>query len=81
MPIVLAFIALGAVLGGVLARRFPVDRVGALCSLIAIAGSFGLAVKAAPNSWQAWSTMVLAVVLISHLLICGIRYWRMPRAV
>jgi hypothetical protein len=79
MAVVLALIALGTVFGGLLARRFPPDRVGAVCSLIAIGGSFGAIARATPNSWQAWAAMALAVVLVSYLLISAVRYLRSSR--
>lgn len=72
---VLAFIALGTVVGGWLARRFPLNTARTFCAVAAMMGSIGI-VATTPNGMKAWLAMALAVVLGSDLLITLIRRLR-----
>src|SRR5688500_18850439 len=70
--IVMTLIALGVV-GGRLARRFPVDRMRVFAGTFAIIGAVWMMVNGVP--WQRWLSMGLAVMLGTYLLMGALR-WR-----
>ena len=75
---VLVLITLGTVVGGWLARRFPLNKARTFCAVAALAGSFGI-MATTPNTAKAWLAMALAVVLSSDLLITLVRRWQTLR--
>lgn len=76
MWMVLMLVALGTVVGGWLARRFPLDKTRAAAAVVAIAGSFLTIARYPTGVWQSWAALVLAVVLSSDLLISVVLRWR-----
>jgi fucose permease len=72
---VLTLITLGTVVGGWLARRFPLDKALTLCALVATVGFIRMAATN-PNTTKAWLALALAVVLGSDLLITLVRRWQ-----
>ena len=77
MLIVLTLIVLGTLVGGWLARRFPLDKARACCAVVAFLGSVGI-IASNPNTAKAWLAMALAVVVSSDLLISLVRRWQRP---
>jgi hypothetical protein len=75
---VLVLITLGTVVGGWLARRFPLNKTRTFCAVMTLAGSFVI-MATSPNTAKAWLAMALAVVLSSDLLISLVRRWQIPR--
>ena len=72
---VLLLIALGAGVGGFLARRLRMDKVRVLCAVAAIVGAIGIVARSS-GTVQGWIGLGIAVTLLSTLLISGLRHWR-----
>ncbi len=65
---ILALVAFGAVVGGFLARRLPMDKVRVFCAVAAFVGAVGIVARN-PDPVRFYLALGIAVTMSSFMLI------------